>query len=1003
MSTNNEIVPYDQYDNNFINKLLGEMKSKFNKPQDLTEESKDESKIEVENEIKDEDIDTPEVTQFKKPNSESMIKSSKGNSPSRRSFRQKNNYSEEKLDDSLKRSSRRRSKESVLQNAIARKEKSYNESSKPQRLSRQLRPTKKVLENIAQAKEVKKVKMKTPEKCSKSESNVEMLREGPKKGKNSPSKNQRHVKRLKTSDSDKSESNSSFEDEVEIEAGKNVRKSRRISASQLLFSPKPQIADDAEDIPNYLENSIIENPELAVRLCLCTQKSKFYPLNNIEGVVYCSAVDSIDDRLVGCSREVNTDISPLLRPSQRIPYMSLCELHKNRLIRHNCCPTCGIFCTQGKFYECDAKHQYHQKCRLSVGNTECCPHCGLSTPSRDISLKFQCSNGPVFLPVQKSERGLAKMAFSKACDRIRCSTPLLIPSDSFRNVDNALTNGSDTTYSESDILDAISEEDAEKLTSAITSNSVDIHVKLSDFNDGSLLHYSASKGMLDICHLLISLGLPINDIDKEQNTALMLAITAHKMDVVQYLVRAGANIVLKGTDGMTALHVSAKCGNLDACRILIEAGSSQRNYVNCQDDGGWTPLVWACENGFSEIADFLISKGADPKLRDVEYNEALHWAAFSGCSHIVEMLVNRGCNVNTVNAHGETPLHIAAREDRYNCVIVLLARRADVFLVNKNNETALNCVPEDGLSYNPIALNMRLQSLLDTESRQYRIILSDDISKGREPNPVQCTNAVDDDLEPKDYIYITKSFMVSEGFSITTKPSDLQTCACEERCVGDDCLCGRLSVKCWYDEDGKLAFNFDFLDAPIIFECSDTCACNAITCRNRVVQRGTQQRFEVYKTERKGWSVRTLKCIPKGSFVCEYVGEILTDTDADRRDDDSFLFDLGSKETESFCVDAQYYGNLTRFINHSCDPNLHPIKVFIDHQDVRFPRIAFFALKDIPIGGEICFDYGPKFWIAKYKSFTCHCGSDDCRYSEENVGQTFAEIEDSLNEDSSLS
>lgn len=137
--------------------------------------------------------------------------------------------------------------------------------------------------------------------------------------------------------------------------------------SQLLFSPKPQIADDAEDIPNYLENSIIENPELAVRLCLCTQKSKFYPLNNIEGkhvtlynclvchfyslytflgVVYCSAVDSIDDRLVGCSREVNTDISPLLRPSQRIPYMSLCELHKNRLIRHNCCPTCGIFCTQ---------------------------------------------------------------------------------------------------------------------------------------------------------------------------------------------------------------------------------------------------------------------------------------------------------------------------------------------------------------------------------------------------------------------------------------------------------------------------------------------------------------------------------------------------------------------------------------------------------------------------------------------------------------------------------
>lgn len=85
---------------------------------------------------------------------------------------------------------------------------------------------------------------------------------------------------------------------------------------------------------------------------------------------------------------------------------------------------------------------------------------------------------------------------------------------------------------------------------------MDIHVKLSDFNDGSLLHYSASKGMLDICHLLISLGLPINDIDKEQNTALMLAITAHKMDVVQYLVRAGANIVLKVSFFVDMSHIN---------------------------------------------------------------------------------------------------------------------------------------------------------------------------------------------------------------------------------------------------------------------------------------------------------------------------------------------------------------------------------------------------------------------------------------------------------------
>ena len=52
------------------------------------------------------------------------------------------------------------------------------------------------------------------------------------------------------------------------------------------------------------------------------------------------------------------------------------------------------------------------------------------------------------------------------------------------------------------------------------------------------------------------------------------------------------------------------------------------------------------------------------------------------------------------------------------------------------------------------------------------------------------------------------------------------------------------------------------------------------------------------------------------------------------------------KET-LYCVDARYYGNVARFINHGCDANLTPVKVFIDHQDLSFPRMSFFANRDI--------------------------------------------------------
>lgn len=41
--------------------------------------------------------------------------------------------------------------------------------------------------------------------------------------------------------------------------------------------------------------------------------------------------------------------------------------------------------------------------------------------------------------------------------------------------------------------------------------------------------------------------------------------------------------------------------------------------------------------------------------------------------------------------------------------------------------------------------------------------------------------------------------------------------------------------------------------------------------------------------------MRTQALIPKGTFVCEYVGEMLTDSEADKREDDCYLFDLDVK------------------------------------------------------------------------------------------------------------
>lgn len=56
---------------------------------------------------------------------------------------------------------------------------------------------------------------------------------------------------------------------------------------------------------------------------------------------------------------------------------------------------------------------------------------------------------------------------------------------------------------------------------------------------------------------------------------------------------------------------------------------------------------------------------------------------------------------------------------------------------------------------------------------------------------------------------------------------------------------------------------------------------------------------------------------------------------------------------QQHCIDANYYGNVSRFFNHSCEPNVVPIRVYYDHQDLRFPKIAFFAMRNIAADEEI--------------------------------------------------
>lgn len=171
-------------------------------------------------------------------------------------------------------------------------------------------------------------------------------------------------------------------------------------------------------------------------------------------------------------------------------------------------------------------------------------------------------------------------------------------------------------------------------------------------------------------------------------------------------------------------------------------------------------------------------------------------------------------------------------------------------------------------------------------------------------------------------------------------------------CTTQNCQCSETSVRNWYTLDGRLNVDFNFSDPAMIFECNDVCGCNKMLCKNRVVQNGGKVPLQVFECDDKvkGLGVQALTKVLRGTFVAEYTGELLTGAETDRRTDDSYFFDL---DTGDHCIDANFYGNVSRFFNHSCEPNVVPIRVYYDHQDLRFPKIAFFACKDFEANEEI--------------------------------------------------
>lgn len=164
-----------------------------------------------------------------------------------------------------------------------------------------------------------------------------------------------------------------------------------------------------------------------------------------------------------------------------------------------------------------------------------------------------------------------------------------------------------------------------------------------------------------------------------------------------------------------------------------------------------------------------------------------------------------------------------------------------------------------------------------------------DITYGKEDVPLSCVNEID--TTPPPQVAYSKERIPGKGVFINTGPEFLVGCDCKDGCRDKSkCACHQLTIQATACTPGgqvnpNSGYQYKRLEECLptgVYECNKRCNCDPNMCTNRLVQHGLQVRLQLFKTQNKGWGIRCLDDIAKGSFVCIYAGKILTDDFADK-------------------------------------------------------------------------------------------------------------------------
>jgi ankyrin repeat protein len=193
---------------------------------------------------------------------------------------------------------------------------------------------------------------------------------------------------------------------------------------------------------------------------------------------------------------------------------------------------------------------------------------------------------------------------------------------------------------------------------------------------------AAENGHVEIVKLLLKAGADVNIRDNEGRSAIIIAFNRDYTGIVQLLKKAGASKKIEGggewlssaREGMVAwedlppLAKAAAEGDVEKMRELIANGADVDENIRY----GITALMLSAELHNVDAVKVLLDAGADVNRQDNDVREtALIIASMNGYADIVKLLLKRGADMGKKREGGYTALMLAARNGHKEVVRIL--------------------------------------------------------------------------------------------------------------------------------------------------------------------------------------------------------------------------------------------------------------------------------------------------------------------------------------------